>query len=467
MTTETLLIVDDEVDLLRGLKRLIAPEFECRVLTAESASEALQLLHSDPVDMVLSDVQMPGINGIDLLRQIRGNHPQVAVIIMTAYGTIDLAVQALKQGAYDFVTKPLDQARLFHAIAKCLEHQRLLRKAAALEEQLQKRQPPLLFVGESPALRKVLDTIAHVAKLDVTVLIRGESGTGKELAARALHAMSRRRARPMVTVNCPAIPDALLESELFGYRKGAFTHAAQDHKGLLESADGSTLYLDEIGDLPAALQTKLLRTLQENEVRPLGANQVLKINLRVVASTNQDLEAKVRNGQFRQDLFYRLNVVQLSMPPLRDMREDIPQLVRHFLVQCARELGLQPKTLSTQAMQQLIDAPWPGNVRQLQNAIRRALAMCHEGCIEVEHLGIDTGPARGTCAEADELLRMPYHQARELMLRNFTGKYLTHHLDRTGGNVSQAARDCGLERQSMQHLMRQCDIRSETFRSGQ
>jgi DNA-binding NtrC family response regulator len=455
------------VDLLRGLKRLLAPEFECRVLTAESASDALQLLHDETVDVVLSDVQMPGMNGLDLLRQVRLNHPQAAVIIMTAYGTIDLAVQALKQGAYDFVTKPLDQARLSHAITNCLDHQRLLRKAAALEEQLQKRQPSPLLVGDSPALRKVLDTIAQVAKLDVTVLIRGESGTGKELAARALHAMSRRSARPMITVNCPAIPEALLESELFGYRKGAFTHAAQDHKGLLESADGSTLYLDEIGDLPAALQTKLLRTLQENEIRPLGANQVLKINLRVVASTNQDLEDKVRSGQFRQDLFYRLNVVQLSMPPLRDMREDIPQLARHFLVQCAREFGLQPKMLSAQAMQQLIDAPWPGNVRQLQNTIRRAMALCHDGCIEVEHLGIDTRAVDGICAETDDLMGRPYHQAREQMLRGFTCKYLTHHLERTRGNVSQAARDCGLERQSMQHLMRQCGIRSEIFRSGQ
>ena len=465
MATETLLVVDDEADLLSGLKRLLAPQFGCRVMTAQSARDALALVETEAVDLVLSDVRMPDLDGVELLRRLRADHPQTAVIMMTAYGSIDLAVRCLKQGAYDFVTKPLDPARLFHAIGNCLEHQRLLRKAASMEAQLQARAGTAQFVGASPVLRRVLDTVARIAKLDITVLIRGESGTGKELAARALHALSRRSGQRMVTVNCPAIPEALLESELFGYRKGAFTHAAQNHKGLLEQADGGTLYLDEIGDLPVALQTKLLRTLQESEIRPLGATRTLKIDLRVIASTNQDLEAKVRSGAFREDLFYRLNVVSITMPALRAMREDIPQLARHFVGTCAQELGVEPKILSPDAVRALIEAPWPGNVRQLQNAIRRALALAPSDPIEVEHLGLAPIDPGNSCAELDSLLALPYQEARAQLLKNFTCKYLNFHLTRTAGNVSQAARDCGLERQSLQHLMRQCAVRSDDFRS--
>ena len=465
MATETILIVDDEADLLSGLKRLLAPEFGCRALTARAVRDALALFETEAVDLVLSDVRMPDLDGVELLRRLRADHPQTAVIMMTAYGSIDLAVRCLKQGAYDFVTKPLDPARLFHAIGNCLEHQRLLRKAASMEAQLQARAGTAQFVGASPVLRRVLDTVARIAKLDITVLIRGESGTGKELAARALHALSRRSGQRMVTVNCPAIPEALLESELFGYRKGAFTHAAQNHKGLLEQADGGTLYLDEIGDLPVALQTKLLRTLQESEIRPLGATRTLKIDLRVIASTNQDLEAKVRSGAFREDLFYRLNVVSITMPALRAMREDIPQLARHFVGTCAQELGVEPKILSPDAVRALIEAPWPGNVRQLQNAIRRALALAPSDPIEVEHLGLAPIDPGNSCAELDSLLALPYQEARAQLLKNFTCKYLNFHLTRTAGNVSQAARDCGLERQSLQHLMRQCAVRSDDFRS--
>lgn len=461
---ETLLIVDDAVDLLRGLKRLIEPELGCRAILAESGPKALQLMAEQRVEVVLTDIRMPGIDGMELLERIKSAHPETSIILMTAYGSIDQAVEALKKGAYDFVTKPLDERRLFHILRNCMEHQRLLCKAAALEARLNENEHMALFGGESPALQRVLNTIRRIAPTDLSVLIAGESGSGKELAARTIHALSPRSCKRMVVVNCPAIPETLMESELFGYKKGAFTHATHDKKGLVELADGGTLFLDEIGDLPKLLQTKLLRMLQEREIRPLGDHRTKNVDVRVISSTNLDLLDKIERGEFREELYYRLNVVTIRMPSLREICEDIPLLAFHILKKYVQEARLSPKTFSQEAVQALMGAQWKGNVRQLENTIKRAAALTSGDVIGVEQLDLHETACSGMQKLPRDVHNLPYHDAREAMLKDFTTGYITELLTRTSGNVSNAAILSGLERQSFQHLMRKYGIRSEAFR---
>ncbi|MEN6441351.1 MAG: sigma-54 dependent transcriptional regulator [Syntrophobacter sp.] len=461
---EAVLIVDDAVDLLRGLKRLIEPELDCRVILAESAHRALQLMMEQKVGVVLTDIRMPGIDGMELLERIKSAHPETSIILMTAYGSIDQAVDALKKGAYDFITKPLDERRLFHILRNCLEHQRLLRKAASLEEKLNEKEHMALFGGESPALQRVLATIRRVAPTDLSVLIAGESGSGKELAAHTIHALSNRSGKKMVVVNCPAIPETLLESELFGYKKGAFTHATHDKKGLVELAHGGTLFLDEIGDLPKLLQTKLLRMLQEKEIRPLGDHRTKTIDVRVISSTNLDLPDKIERGEFREDLYYRLNVVSIRMPSLREIREDIPLLAFHILKKYVQEANLPPRTFSPEAIQILMEGQWKGNVRQLENTIKRAAALTSGEVIGTEQLDLYETDGRFPQKRTRDFHEMSYHEAREAMIKDFTTRYITELLTRTNGNVSGAAALSGLERQSLQHLMRKCGIRSDAFR---
>ncbi len=458
---ETLLIVDDAIDWLNGLKRLIEPEIDCRVMVAESAAEALRLMAGRDVSIVLTDIRMPEMDGTELMDRIKELYPETSIILMTAHGTIDQAVEALKKGAYDFVTKPLDLRRLVHTLSNCLERRRIMRKAATLEEKLVENEHLTRFKGTSPALLRALATIRRVAKTDLSVLVTGESGSGKELASSTIHALSSRAKKGMVTVNCPAIPEALLESELFGHRKGAFTHALQDKQGLIEIADGGTLFLDEIGDLPKLLQTKLLRVLQEGEIRPLGDIRTRTVDVRVIASTNQNLQEKIAKGEFREDLYYRINVVSIHMPSLREMREDIPLLAVHFLNRYIEEAGLPFKTLAPETIFALMESAWKGNVRQLQNAVKRAAALSSEEVIRPEQFDIDDHHSGFLNSQFGEI---PYSLAREQLLRSFTTRYITELLTRTGGSVSAAALASGLERQSFQHLMRKYGIRSDQFR---
>ncbi|MCE5244901.1 MAG: sigma-54 dependent transcriptional regulator [Syntrophobacteraceae bacterium] len=465
-SAETLLIVDDAIDWLKGLKRLIEPELACQVFLANSAIQALQLMAEHKISIVLTDIRMPDVDGMELMERTQSLYPETSVILMTAYGSINQAVEALKKGAYDFVTKPLDERRLFHALRNCLERQRIMHRAASLEERLAEEENLALIQGKSPALQKVLATIRQIAKTDLSVLITGESGSGKELAANTIHALSKRSKKRMVAVNCPAIPEALLESELFGYRKGAFTHATQDKKGLIEIAQGSTLFLDEIGDLPKMLQTKLLRVLQEREIRPLGDNRTRSVDVRVISSTNRNLQEKIAQGEFREDLYYRINVVSIRMPSLTEIREDIPTLAVHFLNQYLRESGLPPKILSPEAICALMEASWKGNARQLQNAVKRAAAFAPGEVVRPEHFELEGTAAPFLHNRGMTLCEMPYHSAREEILKDFTTRYITDLLVRTKGSVSTAAHLSGLERQSLQHLMRKYGIRSERFREG-
>ena len=397
---QTILIVDDEIDLLYGLERTIQMEIDARIILAGSGLEALQAIKTEPVDLVLTDIRMPEMDGMALLQEIRALDPLITVIVMTAHGTVEKAVAAIKSGAYDFIEKPIDEDRLLHLIRNGMELNRLVRENSRLLQRVCEKAPFENMIGQSPPMLDVFHKLQMLAKSDVTVLIRGETGTGKDLAARALHSLSRRRGMPMVTVNCPALPESILESELFGYRKGAFTNASEDRKGLFDQADGSTIFLDEIGDLTPAVQTKLLRVLQDKSIMPLGSNVSHSVDVRIIAATNRNLEQKIETNEFREDLYYRLNVASLDLPSLSEIHADIPLLVEHFLSKIACEMDEPPRRLAPEVMNYLLQKEWPGNIRELENTIRGWVAMTGEANITAEVAQIQP-PETGRTLEDD------------------------------------------------------------------
>jgi DNA-binding NtrC family response regulator len=469
---DVILIVEDEIDLLHGLQRTIAMEIDCEVLIADNSYDALKILKEKSVDVVLADIRMPDMDGMELLRETMKIDPSITVVMMTAYGSIEQAVQAIKDGAYDFITKPFDGEQMIHLLRKGLERNRLVRENALLREQVRNQVSFQDMVGKSAKMHKVFETIQILARTDVTVLILGESGTGKEMAARAVHGLSKRHHHSMVTVNCPALPENILESELFGYRKGAFTNAVSDKKGLFEEADGSTIFLDEIGDLSLSLQTKLLRVLQEKEIKLLGDNKTRKVDVRIIASTNQDLKKKMDHGTLREDLYYRLNVATLTMPPLREMKEDIPLLAEHFLKKAARELDVPRKKLTLQAMNELLARDWHGNIRELENTIRGITAMCPGVTVDVNNLPLCEPSERipgltysQNISMEDMDLSLPYKALKNRLLEEFTTTYISNLLERTNGNVTLAAETSGIKRQSLQKIIKKYKIDTESFRS--
>ncbi len=466
MAKQSLLIVDDKKDMLSLLKRVIAPKLDCEIDLAASAYEAIDLVKKRGHDVVLTDIKMPDLDGISLMKEIIAFDPTISVIIMTGYATIEGAVQALKEGALDFFQKPFDNDMVIHSVKKGFERTSLLRENRRLQEQLQGSKENYGFVGQSSKLKKILELISRVADADVTVLIRGESGTGKELAARALHEMSRRRNRKMITVNCPALPEHILESELFGYVKGAFTGATSNKEGLFLAANGSTILLDEIADIPLSIQTKLLRVLQEKEIRPLGSTKSINVDVRVIASTNQNLEEKIEKGTFREDLFYRLNVVSIHMPSLREIAEDIPLLAQHFLEKYSKEYGKEGLEFSPESIRCLLQREWKGNVRELENAIKRAVLLAQGDTIWPTDIPKENGGSethQGIVMPC--VSHLPYKQAKEEILNFFSTAYFTNLLKKTNGNVTLAAKKCGLERQSLQRLLRKYKIDSSSFRN--
>ncbi len=463
MAEDTILVVDDESDLVRGLQRTIAMEIDCRVLIADSGEQALDILSREAVDVVLADILMPRMDGLTLLDEIKRRDPAVTVVIMTAYATIEKAVEAIKKGAYDLIQKPIDETRLFHLLRKGLELNRLVRENARLSEEVGRKRTLGSMVGRSRPMREVFEKIQMLAQSDVTVLIRGDTGTGKDLAARSIHKLSRRGRRSLITVNCPALPETILESELFGYRKGAFTHATDDHAGMFDQADGSSIFLDEIGDLTPAVQTKLLRVLQDKEIRPLGSSRSHVVDVRILAATNQDLEKKIGDGRFREDLFYRLNVATLTLPALDQIREDIPLLVDHFLGLVAREQDKTGKRVAPEVLNHLMERDWPGNTRQLENLIRGWYAMIPETDITLRRLAADAQPM--VCTPAPMDLARPYQDLKDQAIEAFTRDYLKRLLGKTGGNVSAAAQISGMKRQSLQKIIRRYDIDVNRLRS--
>lgn len=460
---DTILIVDDETDLLNGLERTITQEIDCRVLLAENGSNALKILRKEAVDVVLADILMPEMDGISLLQAIKDFDPAVTVIIMTAFGTVEKAVEAVKAGAYDFIQKPFEEKRLIHILKKGLELNRLVRENARLFERVCEQAPFENMVGKSKPMLKIFNTVQMLARTDVTVLILGETGTGKDLAARAIHRCSNRRRKSMVTVNCPALPESILESELFGYHKGAFTNAHEDKKGLFDQAHGSTIFLDEIGDLSLAVQTKLLGVLQDKIIKPLGTSTPHEVDVRIIAATNQNLENKMKKHRFREDLYFRLIVATMTMSPLREIREDIPLLVDHFLEKAACEQNVSTKKVPLELMNYLLKKDWPGNIRELENTIRGWSAMTPEQTISRDIL-----PASEIYLPdnlQNTILTRPYKELKEKAVEDFTLNYLYHLLEHTKGNVTLSARISGIKRQSLQKIIKRFGVQVDRYRS--
>ena len=461
---DRVLVVDDETDMLRLLARSISQELDCEIDTATSGIEDLKLLETKNYDLALVDIRMPGMDGIELLERVKQINPWMTVVIMTAHGVVELAVKSIKKGAYDFITKPFDHEELTHLLRKALERSQLLRENLNLQRLIKEKEPFENLIGSSPAMERVYQTIQMIAKTDVTVLITGESGTGKDLAARAIHALSHRYDQPYVTVNCPTLPENILERELFGYKKGAFTDASSDKIGLFEEAGGGTIYLDEIGDIAPTIQTKLLRVLQEKEIKPLGQTNSIRVDVRVSASTNRDLKDKIRKQEFREDLFYRLNVLTVQMPPLRERKEDIPLLAEHFLKHYCEEFGKPLKSLSPELMDLLLRKNWEGNVRELENIINRAILLSTGNVIKPFEIGWTPEPI-DSCVVGREIYGMDYKEAKEEVLHRFHAEYLGELLRRNNGNVTHSARECGLERQALQQILRRYGVKSQDFRT--
>lgn len=369
-----ILVVDDEENLRLVLKTLLS-RHGYQVETAASGEEALGLVESFGPDFVLTDVRMPKMGGLDLLSTLRAKGNEATVIVMSAYGNTDLAIEAMKAGAYDYVQKPFRQDEVVLTLLKAEEREQLRRENRALKDEILKEHKFEDFVAKSPSMQVIFRTIAKIADYKTTVLVNGESGVGKELVARAVHRQSNRRAGPFVVVNCGAIPENLLESELFGHKRGAFTDAVADRRGLFEEADKGTLFLDEIGELPLALQVKLLRVLEDEKIRRVGETRDVQVDVRIIAATHRDLQLEAKAGRFREDLFYRLNVLPILVPPLRDRREDIPLLINHFVARNNKRLGTNVQGLDTETRRLLYEYSWPGNVRELENTIERAMVL--------------------------------------------------------------------------------------------
>jgi two-component system, NtrC family, response regulator AtoC len=435
------LIVDDEPSM-RHVLSVILHDHGYEPRAVESADEALRELAARPYDLVLTDVRMPGMSGLELLREIQRAQPELTVIVMSAYGAHDAALEAMKAGAYDFVSKPFRPDEVVLVVRKAEERERLARENRRLRRELAAEYRVENIVGESEAVAAVLRQVRKVAPQKTTVLLEGESGTGKELVARALHELSPRAALPFVAVNCGAIPAELLESELFGHVKGAFTDARRDKKGLAAEADGGTLFLDEIGELPLALQVKLLRFLQEEEVRPVGDVRARRVDVRVVAATARDLSRAVAEGRFREDLYWRLNVVAVRLPPLRERREDIPALAAHFLARFARlRPELPPFALAPEARDALSAHRWPGNVRELEHAMERAVVLAEGPVLGEEDLPETVRaapPAAEVVAPGDGGFSL------KRAVRNVEAQLVRAALERTGGNRTRASELLGI-----------------------
>ena len=395
MSPSRILIADDE-DSLRWVLDKGLRQAGYEITAVKDGESALRAFEAEPFDLVFLDVRMPGMDGLTALARLRELSPAAHVIVMTAHGTMETAIQAMQRGAYDYLAKPFDLDEAVLLAERALEARRLTQEVARLRTGLQEVKEFSALIGRHPRMQELYKAIGRIAGSDVTVLIRGESGTGKELVARAIHLYSRRSGRAFVAVSCAAIPATLLESEMFGHERGAFTDAKERRLGKFELAQGGTLYLDEIGDMPVELQTKLLRALQERTIERVGGHESIRIDVRVIAATNRDLETAMREGTFREDLYYRLNVVTLNLPPLRERRRDVPLLVEHFLAKHAEELG--DRGVAPDALDRLVGYDWPGNVRELENVIQRAMVLAQNGVILPEHLPI--GPVSAAASVA-------------------------------------------------------------------
>jgi DNA-binding NtrC family response regulator len=463
MMPENILIVDDEEHIRKIMSIMLGKRnYHCKL--AASGEEALAMVEKESFDAVFTDLKMPGLDGLELLGRLKENDPDLVVIVVTAFASMETAILAMKAGAYDYIAKPFNEEEIILVLEKGLERNRLLNENRRLKKEMEERLDSSVFLGESPAMMKVFDTIKRVADTKATILITGESGTGKELAARSIHQNGPRREKAFVAVNCGAIPSNLVESEFFGHVKGAFTGADKAKIGLITESDGGTLFLDEVSELPLEMQVKFLRVLQEEEVRRIGENSSQKVDLRVVAATNKNLPKEVQSGRFREDLYYRLNVIRLVMPPLRERREDIPMLSMHFLEEARRKHKLGKKKLSPKALKELSIQSFNGNVRALRNLIEQAAIMSDTDTIGPQDLLLDDREPRAEPMDPSNLvIKLPkdwmdMKAALKTVTEATEKEIIQRALDSAENNRTRAAKLLGLSRRALITKIRLYDI---------
>ena len=454
--SEKLLIVDDEQgmrDLLSIMLRKEGYSVDC----AGSGQEALDRITADVYDLVVTDISMPGLDGISVLRRVRDTAPELPTILITAYASTESAIEALKLGAYDYIVKPFDVEEFKIVVRNALERKRLQRENQYLRRELHHQYGFDAFVGHSEKMKEIFSLVERIAVTNSTILVSGESGTGKELIARAVHYNSPRKECPFVSLNCGALPDPLLESELFGHMKGSFTGAVHTKKGLFEVADGGTVFLDEIGETSPAMQIKLLRVLQERKIRRVGGTGEIEVDVRVIAATNQDLEALVREKKFREDLFYRINVIQIRMPSLREKKEDIPDLVRHFIGKYSKLIGKQVERITAEAEECLLRHDWPGNVRELENTIERAVALETSGVIQTENLSQHL--RHNGNGQSDDPAHLPNGGVDlDEHLEKLRARFMLEALERANGVQSRAAELLGMSFRSFRYFAKKYSL---------
>jgi len=467
MAKKKILVVEDEEKMCRLLEINLQDKYQ--VLSATDGEQAAKILRGEDVDLVLTDLKMPKKNGIELLKEAKSRNPHLPVILITAYGTVETAVEAMKQGAYDYILKPLRIEELELTIQKALAYKDLLVENRILRRELKRDFGEESIITADPKMRRILELVDQIADTDATVLIQGESGTGKELVARAIHFKSPRADNPLISMNCGAIPATLLESELFGYEKGAFTGAAKTKKGRLELADSGTLFLDEVGEMPRELQVTLLRAIEEHKIMRVGGTREIEIDIRVVASTNKDLRQAVKSGNFREDLYYRLSVVCINLPPLRERKGDIPLLVKHFINKHRAVSKAKVTDVSEEALGYLKQYHWPGNIRELENCMIHAMAVAQDQVIGPGDL-----PEQVKEPHLDTVFQIPHSwkqllQAKKIVREQAVGKvereFLIRALERNRGNISRSASDVGMNRWQFQSLLKKYGIRPNEYRT--
>jgi DNA-binding NtrC family response regulator len=462
MGPERILIVDDEPDIAASWVRILGSEgYRCR--STSEPQEALRLLESERFDLLLTDLRMPGMDGMEMLKRAQKIDPQMPVVMLTGYASLESAVAAVKAGAFDFLSKSFSNDELRLTVQRALTKRRLEIENLHLREQLRGTFGFENILGQSPALQQVLDLVRKAARSEANILVLGESGTGKELIARAIHANSKRATQPFVPVDCASLPENLLESELFGHEKGAFTGAVAAKQGLMEAAQRGTLFLDEIGEIPLGLQVKLLRALQERRIRRVGGTKEVEIDIGIVSATNRDLRALANAGKFREDLFYRVNVIDIALPPLRERSGDVELLAKYFVRKYGERGQAKVRGFEPEALMALESYSWPGNVRELQNVIERACALAEGEMITLgelpQHLRTPaTVPSKGT-ASTEPAVRLTLKEAKERWIGQLEAAYVTDLLKQEGGNVSEAARKAGVDRKTLHRLLNKHALR--------
>jgi DNA-binding NtrC family response regulator len=455
-----ILVIDDEPDMLKGFGKLLEAQGHIPFSVSDAASAA-RILEEKQIDIVFTDLLMPEIDGLQILELVQRNNPSTPVIIFSAYGTIDRAVIAMKAGAFDFIEKPFDAERISMVIRKALNHLNLYNERNNLLSQLEDKFRYDNIIGNSSAIRSVFEMVENVAKSEANILITGESGTGKELIARSIHAHSDRKTKPFVPVNCGALPENLFEAEIFGYEKGAFTGANKRKPGLLEYADGGTFFMDEVCELPMPLQTKLLRAIQDKQIRHLGGNELIHVDVRIISATNENIRSALSAQKIREDLYYRLNVINIHLPPLRERKEDIHLLAESFLRKFSSSMHKNITGFSDEVIHLLEDYNWPGNVRELENIVERAVTLSKGTILTRAELPYQLFSSVESTGSFDEV---KFNDAKQMAINVLEKKYLLHLLEKHKGNITRMAEDAGMTRRNMHRLLNNHDIDTDLWR---